>query len=122
MSTREQAKAEMQARHDTERAEMERRHLAERAALEDLPRGSKPRRLRTRYRIEAARGDTSAIPRAFTVREDTEYQVEDKRVSGGWAAERRIGTRDVTGPMSRREVVTLIESGSGWLAYLGEDG
>jgi hypothetical protein len=120
MSTKEQAKAELIARQETERARLEQQHLQERAGLEAQPGDGRARRTVYRYRIEVARGDTNDIPRTFVVREDTEHQVQDKRTAFGWA---RIGGsfRDVTQPMSRHALAAFLESGSSSLAYLGED-
>jgi hypothetical protein len=115
-----QARYELDERYAAEAAELEARHLAELAELEDLPANGNPRRLHRSYRVEVARGDGHDIPRAFTIREDTEIQVASKRASGGWAMERSAGCRDVTDPLTRNQLAALIESGASWLAYLGE--
>jgi hypothetical protein len=120
VSTKEQVKAELTARQETERARLEQQHLQERANLERRPEDGKVRRTVYRYLIEVAPGETNDIPRTFVVGEVTEHQVQDKRARFGWVRE-SSSYCEVTQPIGRQALVRLLESGASALSYLGEN-
>jgi hypothetical protein len=81
----------------------------------------KETRTRVRYRFDPARDAREDLPDKFVLKADTEHQVRDGRVSGGWATEHTdYGVVLTPVPLTRQQLADLVGDGASALAYLGE--